>query len=154
TLIDTPGAYPGIDSEERGISESIAQNLAVLSRLRTPIICTVIGECRSGGAIAIGGGDILKMRQYATCSVFSPAGGANIIWKTDENAPLAAEAMGVTSSVLKDLGIVDETIPEPLGGAHRDLEGMAVTLKDTLSRQLDRLAGIPLDELLVRRFDR
>ncbi|HLS97869.1 MAG: acetyl-CoA carboxylase carboxyltransferase subunit alpha [Porticoccaceae bacterium] len=154
TLIDTPGAYPGIDSEERGISESIAQNLAVMSRLRTPIICTVIGEGSSGGAIAIGVGDILNMLQYATYFVISPEGCANIIWKTVEKAPLAAEAMGVTSSVLKDLGIVDETIPEPLGGAHRDLEGMAVTLKDTLSRQLDRLAGIPLDELLARRFDR
>ena len=154
TLIDTPGAYPGIDSEERGISESIAQNLAVMSRLPTPIICTVIGEGSSGGAIAIGVGDILNMLQYATYFVISPEGCANIIWKTVEKAPLAAEAMGVTSTVLKELGIVDETIPEPLGGAHRDLEGMAVTLKDTLSRQLDQLAGIPLDELLARRFDR
>ena len=154
TLIDTPGAYPGIDSEERGISQAIAQNLAVMSRLPTPIICTVIGEGSSGGAIAIGVGDILNMLQYATYFVISPEGCANIIWKTVEKAPLAAEAMGVTSTVLKELGIVDETIPEPLGGAHRDLEGMAVTLKDTLSRQLDQLAGIPLDELLARRFDR
>ena len=154
TLIDTPGAYPGIDSEERGISESIAQNLAVMSRLPTPIICTVIGEGSSGGAIAIGVGDILNMLQYATYFVISPEGCANIIWKTVEKAPLAAEAMGVTSTVLKELGIVDETIPEPLGGAHRDLEGMAVTLKDTLSRQLDHLAGIPLAELLARRYDR
>ena len=125
-----------------------------MSRLPTPIICTVIGEGSSGGAIAIGVGDILNMLQYATYFVISPEGCANIIWKTVEKAPLAAEAMGVTSTVLKELGIVDETIPEPLGGAHRDLEGMAVTLKDTLSRQLDQLAGIPLDELLARRFDR
>jgi acetyl-CoA carboxylase carboxyl transferase subunit alpha len=154
TLIDTPGAYPGIDSEERGISESIAQNLAVMSRLRTPIICTVIGEGSSGGAIAIGVGDILNMLQYSTYFVISPEGCANIIWKTIEKAPLAAEAMGVTSSVLKELGIVDETIPEPLGGAHRDLEAMAATLKETLSGQIDRLVEIPLDELLATRFDR
>jgi len=154
TLIDTPGAYPGIDSEERGISESIARNLAVMSRLRTPIVCTVIGEGSSGGAIAIGVGDRLNMLQYATYFVISPEGCANIIWKTAEKAPLAAEAMGVTSSVLKELGIVDETIPEPLGGAHRDLEGMAATLKQALSRQLDELAAEPLDGLLDRRFER
>lgn len=154
TLIDTPGAYPGIDSEERGISESIAQNLAVMSRLRTPIICTVIGEGSSGGAIAIGVGDKLNMLQYATYFVISPEGCANIIWKTVEKAPLAAEAMGVTSKNLEELGIVDETIPEPLGGAHRDLEKMAATLKERLSAQLDELSEIPLDELLEKRFDR
>lgn len=154
TLIDTPGAYPGIDSEERGISESIAQNLAVMSRLRTPIICTVIGEGSSGGAIAIGVGDKLNMLQYATYFVISPEGCANIIWKTVEKAPLAAEAMGVTSKILQELGIVDETIPEPPGGAHRDLEAMAVTLKSKLSSQLDELVNIPLDQLLARRFDR
>ena len=154
TLIDTPGAYPGIDSEERGISESIARNLAVMSRLRTPIICTVIGEGSSGGAIAIGVGDRLNMLQYATYFVISPEGCANIIWKTVEKAPQAAEAMGVTSTVLKDLGIVDETIPEPLGGAHRDLETMAETLKRRLVSQLDELAETPLDQLLERRFDR
>ena len=154
TLIDTPGAYPGIDSEERGISESIARNLAVMSRLRTPIICTVIGEGSSGGAIAIGVGDRLNMLQYATYFVISPEGCANIIWKTAEKASLAAEAMGVTSSVLEELGIVDETIPEPLGGAHRDLESTAATLKKTLSRQLEELAAEPLDGLLDRRFDR
>ncbi len=113
TLIDTPGAYPGIDSEERGISQAIAQNLAVMSRLRTPVICTVIGEGSSGGAIAIGVGDWLNMLQYSTYFVISPEGCANIIWKTAEKAPLAAEAMGVTSKVLAELGIVDETIPEP-----------------------------------------
>jgi acetyl-CoA carboxylase carboxyl transferase subunit alpha len=112
TLIDTPGAYPGIDSEERGISESIAQNLAVMSRLRTPIVCTVIGEGSSGGALAIGVGDQLNMLQYSTYFVISPEGCANIIWKTVAKAPEAAQAMGVTSKILQDLGIVDETIPE------------------------------------------
>ena len=154
TLIDTPGAYPGIDSEERGISESIAQNLAVMSRLKTPIICTVIGEGSSGGAIAIGVGDKLNMLQYATYFVISPEGCANIIWKTVDKAPQAAEAMGVTSTVLKELGIVDETIPEPLGGAHRDIEAVAETLKGRLVAQLDELAEIPVDKLLDRRFDR
>ncbi|WP_444935341.1 acetyl-CoA carboxylase carboxyltransferase subunit alpha [Microbulbifer sp. EKSA008] len=154
TLIDTPGAYPGIDSEERGISEAIAQNLAVMSRLRTPIICTVIGEGSSGGALAIGVGDQLNMLQYSTYFVISPEGCANIIWKTVEKAPLAAEAMGVTSSVLEELGIVDETIPEPLGGAHRDPDAMASSLKDRLSEQLDQLSSIPIDELLEKRYQR
>ncbi|AWF80465.1 acetyl-CoA carboxylase carboxyl transferase subunit alpha [Microbulbifer sp. A4B17] len=154
TLIDTPGAYPGIDSEERGISEAIAQNLAVMSRLRTPIICTVIGEGSSGGALAIGVGDQLNMLQYSTYFVISPEGCANIIWKTVEKAPLAAEAMGVTSSVLEELGIVDETIPEPLGGAHRDPDAIANSLKDRLSEQLDQLSSIPIDELLEKRYQR
>ncbi|WP_444924496.1 acetyl-CoA carboxylase carboxyltransferase subunit alpha [Microbulbifer sp. DLAB2-AF] len=154
TLIDTPGAYPGIDSEERGISEAIAQNLAVMSRLRTPIICTVIGEGSSGGALAIGVGDQLNMLQYSTYFVISPEGCANIIWKTVEKAPLAAEAMGVTSSVLEELGIVDETIPEPLGGAHRDPDAMAVSLKERLGEQLEQLSAIPIDELLEKRYQR
>ena len=115
TLIDTPGAYPGIDSEERGISEAIAQNLAVMSRLRTPIVCVVIGEGSSGGALGIGVGDHLAMPQFSTYFVISPEGCANIIWKSSEFAPQAAEAMGVTSSTLEELGIVDTTIPEPLG---------------------------------------
>lgn len=154
TLIDTPGAYPGIDSEERGISESIAQNLAVMSRLKTPIIATVIGEGSSGGAIAIGVSDWLNMLQYSTYFVISPEGCANIIWKTAEKAPLAAEAMGVTSSVLEELGIADETIPEPLGGAHRDIDTMAETLKGRLIEQLDRLQSEPLDQLVEKRFNR
>lgn len=154
TLIDTPGAYPGIDSEERGISESIAQNLAVMSRLRTPIICTVIGEGSSGGALAIGVGDHLNMLQYSTYFVISPEGCANIIWKTVEKAPLAAEAMGVTSRVLQDLGIVDETIPEPLGGAHRDIDAMAATLKERLIQQLDHFSSVNLDDLLDKRYER
>ncbi len=154
TLIDTPGAYPGIDSEERGISESIAQNLAVMSRLRTPIICTVIGEGSSGGALAIGVGDQLNMLQYSTYFVISPEGCANIIWKTVDKAPLAAEAMGVTSTVLEELGIVDETIPEPMGGAHRDIDAMAATLKARLSTQLDGLVSEDIDTLLERRYQR
>ncbi|WP_299776016.1 acetyl-CoA carboxylase carboxyltransferase subunit alpha [uncultured Pseudoteredinibacter sp.] len=154
TLIDTPGAYPGIDSEERGISEAIAQNLAVMSRLRTPIICTVIGEGSSGGALAIGVGDQLNMLQYSTYFVISPEGCANIIWKTVEKAPLAAEAMGVTSDNLENLGIVDTTIPEPLGGAHRDIDAMAASLKTHLVEQVDRLAQVPLEELLEQRYER
>lgn len=154
TLIDTPGAYPGIDSEERGISESIAQNLAVMSRLRTPIVCTVIGEGSSGGALAIGVGDHLNMLQYSTYFVISPEGCANIIWKTVAKAPEAAQAMGVTSKILQDLGIVDETIPEPLGGAHRNVDDMAKKLQERLVAQVDRLAKEPIDALLERRYQR
>lgn len=154
TLIDTPGAYPGIDSEERGISEAIAQNLAVMSRLRTPIICTVIGEGSSGGALAIGVGDQLNMLQYSTYFVISPEGCANIIWKTVDKAPLAAEAMGVTSENLEKLGIVDTTIAEPLGGAHRDVDAIAASLKAHLIQQVDSLQQVPLDELLDKRFER
>jgi len=154
TLIDTPGAYPGIDSEERNISEAIARNLAVMSRLKTPIICTVIGEGSSGGALAIGVGDRLNMLQYSTYFVISPEGCANIIWKTSEKASLAAEAMGVTSANLEKLGIVDQTIPEPMGGAHRDIETMCTTLKDSLSSQLDELSAVPVDVLLEKRFER
>ena len=154
TLIDTPGAYPGIDSEERGISEAIAQNLAVMSRLKTPIICTVIGEGSSGGALAIGVGDHLNMLQYSTYFVISPEGCANIIWKTVEKAPLAAEAMGVTSDNLEALGIVDETIPEPLGGAHRDMDGMAEKLQVRLIDQVDRLSAQPIEDVLQKRYQR
>lgn len=154
TLIDTPGAYPGIDSEERGISESIAQNLAVMSRLRTPIICTVIGEGSSGGALAIGVGDHLNMLQYSTYFVISPEGCANIIWKTVAKAPEAAQAMGVTSKILQDLGIVDETIPEPLGGAHRNVDMMAKNLQERLVAQVDRLSKEPIDALLECRYQR
>jgi acetyl-CoA carboxylase carboxyl transferase subunit alpha len=141
TLIDTPGAYPGIDSEERGISESIAQNLAVMSRLATPIICLVIG-------------DHLAMLQYSTYFVISPEGCANIIWKSSENAPDAAEAMGVTSSILQDLGIVDATIPEPLGGAHRDVDLMAERIKEHLVGQLEVLQQLPIEDLLSKRYQR
>ena len=154
TLIDTPGAYPGIDSEERGISEAIAQNLAVMSRLKTPIVCIVIGEGSSGGALGIGVGDHLAMLQFATYFVISPEGCANIIWKTSEKAPDAAAAMGVTSDKLQELGIVDASIAEPLGGAHRDADEMAERVRDHIVRQLDALTELETDVLLQRRFDR
>jgi acetyl-CoA carboxylase carboxyl transferase subunit alpha len=154
TLIDTPGAYPGIDSEERGISEAIAQNLAVMSRLRTPIVCVVIGEGSSGGALGIGVGDHLAMLQYSTYFVISPEGCANIIWKSSEFAPQAAEAMGVTSSTLEELGIVDTTIKEPLGGAHRDVEEMARRIRDHVSAQLDRLCATDTESLVESRYQR
>lgn len=154
TLIDTPGAYPGIDSEERGISEAIAQNLAVMSRLRTPIICTVIGEGSSGGALGIGVGDHVNMLQFSTYFVISPEGCANIIWKTAEKAPLAAEAMGVTSKTLLELGIVDEMIPEPLGGAHRNHDEIATRLRQALARQLKVLEAEPVESLLEKRYQR
>lgn len=154
TLIDTPGAYPGIDSEERGISEAIAQNLAVMSRLKTPIICVVIGEGSSGGALGIGVGDHLVMLQYSTYFVISPEGCANIIWKSSEFAPDAAAAMGVTSSVLQDLGIVDATIPEPMGGAHRDIDEMALRIKAHLLNELAKIQSQPVEQTLSKRYDR
>jgi acetyl-CoA carboxylase carboxyl transferase subunit alpha len=154
TLIDTPGAYPGIDSEERGISESIARNLAVMSRLATPIICVVIGEGSSGGALGIGVGDHLAMLQYATYFVISPEGCANIIWKTTDKAPDAAEAMGVTSSVLLELGIVDGTIEEPMGGAHRDIDLTSERIKAYIINQLDALEQLPLEDMLAKRYER
>ena len=154
TLIDTPGAYPGIDSEERGISEAIARNLAVMSRLRTPIVCIVIGEGSSGGALGIGVGDHLAMLQYSTYFVISPEGCANNIWKSSEFAPDAASAMGVTSSTLQDLGIVDATIPEPLGGAHRNPVEMAQRIQSHLVEQVDRLCAIDTDAMLEARYQR
>lgn len=154
TFIDTPGAYPGIDSEERGISEAIAQNLAVMSRLKTPVICIVIGEGSSGGALGIGVGDHLAMLQYSTYFVISPEGCANIIWKSTANAPDAAAAMGVTSSVLQDLGIVDATIPEPMGGAHRDIDTMSESIKQHILGQLESLTDQDTDELLAKRYER
>jgi acetyl-CoA carboxylase carboxyl transferase subunit alpha len=154
TLIDTPGAFPGIDAEERGISEAIAHNLAIMSRLRTPVTCIVIGEGSSGGALGIGVGDHLAMLQYATYFVISPEGCANIIWKTSEKAPDAAEAMGVTCDVLQELGIVDASIDEPLGGAHRNVELMAQRLQAHLVQQLSLLKDMPLDELLEKRYQR
>jgi len=154
TLIDTPGAYPGIDSEERNISESIAQNLAVMSRLRTPIICTVIGEGSSGGALAIGVGDRLNMLEFSTYFVISPEGCANIIWKTSDKAPQAAQAMGVTSENLIDLGVVDESIEEPLGGAHRNIDEMSDSLRNKLLSQVDALMRYSIDDLLENRYQR
>ena len=154
TLIDTPGAYPGIDSEERGISESIARNLAVMSRLATPIVCIVIGEGSSGGALGVGVGDHLAMLQYSTYFVISPEGCANIIWKDTKHAPEAAEAMGVTSKVLQELGIVDATIPEPMGGAHRDVDLMAQRIREHIVAQLRDLRQLPLQDLLAKRYQR
>lgn len=154
TLIDTPGAYPGIDSEERGISEAIAQNLAVMSRLKTPIVCLVIGEGSSGGALGIGVGDHTAMLQYSTYFVISPEGCANIIWKTSEKAPDAAEAMGLTSTILENLGIVDSTIPEPMGAAHRDIDLMAERITAHLSEQLAKLKALDTDDLLAQRYER
>ncbi|CAA0078527.1 Acetyl-coenzyme A carboxylase carboxyl transferase subunit alpha [Zhongshania aliphaticivorans] len=154
TLIDTPGAYPGIDSEERGISEAIAQNLAVMSRLKTPIVCVVIGEGSSGGALGIGVGDHIAMLQYSTYFVISPEGCANIIWKSSEFAPDAAEAMGLTSTVLEELGIVDATIPEPQGGAHRDIDLSAARVRDHIASQITRLQTLSEEELLETRYAR
>lgn len=154
TLIDTPGAYPGIDSEERGISEAIATNLAAMSHLKTPIISVVIGEGSSGGALGIGVGDQLAMLQYSTYFVISPEGCANIIWKSTDKAPDAAQAMGVTSQVLQDLGIVDATIAEPLGGAHRDIDLMASRIKEYLVEQLNILSERPIEEVLESRYQR
>jgi acetyl-CoA carboxylase carboxyl transferase subunit alpha len=154
TLIDTPGAYPGIDSEERGISESIATNLAVMSRLRTPIVSVVIGEGSSGGALGIGVADHLAMLQYATYFVISPEGCANIIWKSSDFAADAAAAMGVTSEKLQELGIVDASIEEPLGGAHRDKGLMAQRIREHVSAELAKLRAMSIDDMLDARYAR
>lgn len=154
TFIDTPGAYPGIDAEERGQSEAIARNLAVMSRLQTPIISTVIGEGGSGGALAIGVCDRLYMLEYSTYSVISPEGCASILWKSAEYASEAAEAMGITAARLKELGFVDKVIKEPLGAAHRDPELMAANIKVALLEGLKELGRIPLDKLVDARYSR
>lgn len=152
TFIDTPGAYPGIGAEERGQSEAIARNLKVMSRLSVPIVCTVIGEGGSGGALAIGVGDRVNMLQYSTYSVISPEGCASILWKSASKAPLAAEAMGVTAQRSKELGLIDAIIPEPLGGAHRHQEEMAKRLKQQLLSDLESLQSLGRDELLDQRY--
>jgi len=154
TFIDTPGAYPGVGAEERGQSEAIARNLFVMSELKTPIVCTVIGEGGSGGALAIGVGDRLLMLEYSTYSVISPEGCASILWKSAEKAPDAAEAMGLTAPRLQELELVDQIINEPLGGAHRDMESMAESLKQALKDNLEVLDAIPLDKLLEQRYQR
>ncbi len=154
TFIDTPGAYPGIEAEERGQSEAIARNLAVMASLRAPIIATVIGEGGSGGALAIGVCDRLLMMQYSTYSVISPEGCASILWKSAEFASLAAEAMGLTAARLNELGFVDEVVKEPMGGAHRDMDAAALSLKHALLKQLAGLKGLSLDALLDKRYDR
>ena len=150
TFIDTPGAYPGIGAEERGQSEAIARNLFVLADLKTPIVCTVIGEGGSGGALAIGVGDRMLMLQYSIYSVISPEGCASILWKSAEKAADAAEAMGITSSRLKELQLVDIVIEEPLGGAHRDVDEIAQRVKQQLVEQLDQLERLPGDQIAAR----
>jgi len=154
TFIDTPGAYPGIDAEERGQSEAIARNLFVMSQLKTPIICTVIGEGGSGGALAIGVGDRVLMMQYGTYSVISPEGCSTILWKSAEKASDAAMAMGITSERLKELGLIDQIVAEPLGGAHRDMDAVALNLKNALNENLDVLQCMSLDALLESRYER
>ncbi len=154
TFIDTPGAYPGIDSEARGINEAIAENLAVMSRLKTPIIATVTGEGNSGGAIAIGVCDHLNMLQYSTYFVISPEGCATILWKSADHKADAAKAMGVTSERLEELGIVDTTIEEPLGGAHRDIKLMSKRIKEKLIEQIQQFTNMDTSALLERRYKR
>ena len=154
TFIDTPGAYPGVGAEERGQSEAIARNLRVMAHLRTPIICTVVGEGGSGGALAIGVGDRVLMLRYSTYSVISPEGCASILWKSADKAQLAAEAMAITSDKLKELGLIDGIIPEPLGGAHRDPDKAAENIKQTLLENLEQLRDHDMDSLLNQRYER
>ena len=154
TFIDTPGAYPGIGAEERGQSEAIATNLKVMARLSVPIICTVIGEGGSGGALAIGVGDKVNMLQYATYSVISPEGCASILWKTAEKASTAAEAMGITAQRIKELNLIDQIVEEPLGGAHRDMDQMAVKLKQALKSDLAELETLEKEQLIEKRYDK
>ncbi|MBD9360621.1 acetyl-CoA carboxylase carboxyl transferase subunit alpha [Methylomonas fluvii] len=155
-LIDTPGAYPGIGAEERGQSEAIARNLFEMSKLRTPIICTVIGEGGSGGALAIGVGDRLLMLEYSTYAVISPEGCASILWKSADKAQLAAEAMGITSDRVREQGFLDEVIREPVGGGHRNFEKIAANLQEALCRHLNELRqqADNMDLLLERRYQR
>jgi len=154
TFIDTPGAYPGVGAEERGQSEAIARNLQVLSRLPVPIVCTIIGEGGSGGALAIGVGDRVNMLEYSTYSVISPEGCASILWKDAANAEAAATALGITSDSLKKLGLVDEVIGEPLGGAHKELDEVAQRIADCIETQLDELAALTTDQLLEQRYQK
>ncbi|BAK77419.1 acetyl-CoA carboxylase, carboxyl transferase, alpha subunit [Pseudogulbenkiania sp. NH8B] len=154
TFVDTPGAYPGIGAEERGQSEAIGRNLYEMARLKVPVICTVIGEGGSGGALAIAVGDYVNMLQYSTYSVISPEGCASILWKTAERASDAAEALGITATRLKTLGLVDRVLNEPIGGAHRDHAQMMGSMKRMLQEQLRDLTAKPLEELLKTRFDR
>jgi len=154
TFIDTPGAYPGVGAEERGQSEAIATNLKVMAELTVPIVCTVIGEGGSGGALAIGVGDRVNMLQYSTYSVISPEGCASILWKSADKAPIAAEAMGVSAPKIKALGLINTIIEEPLGAAHRDYDGMAANLKACIKQQLAQLSSLPTDKLLEERYER
>ncbi|HEX9396548.1 MAG TPA: acetyl-CoA carboxylase carboxyltransferase subunit alpha [Burkholderiales bacterium] len=154
TFVDTPGAYPGIDAEERGQAEAIGRNLFEMARLKTPIIVTIIGEGGSGGALAIAVGDVVQMLQYATYSVISPEGCASILWRSAEKAPEAADALAITSSRLKTLGLVDKIIPEPLGGAHRDPQMTAQALKKALAEALKQVKEKKPKELVEERLER
>ena len=154
TFIDTPGAYPGIGAEERGQSEAIARNLSAMTELKTPIICTVIGEGGSGGALAIGVGDRVLMLEYSTYSVISPEGCASILWKSADKAQDAAESLGITAKRLLELKLVDGIIPEPLGGAHRDIDATAESLRQALLQQLDNIGGLTPEQLLKARYQR
>lgn len=154
TFIDTAGAYPGVGAEERGQSEAIATNLKVMSSLKVPVICNVVGEGGSGGALAIGVGDYVNMLQYSTYAVISPEGCASILWRDSDKAPQAAEAMGLTAPRLKELGLIDEVIEEPLGGAHSNPQQIAQRMKETLQRQLQELGQFEQDVLLDRRYQR
>jgi acetyl-CoA carboxylase carboxyl transferase subunit alpha len=154
TFIDTPGAYPGIDAEERGQSEAIGRNLFEMARLRTPVIVTVIGEGGSGGALAIAVGDLILMLQYATYSVISPEGCASILWRSAEMAPDAAEALGITATRLKTLGLIDKIVPEPLGGAQRDPQATAQALRKALAEALKQLSDKKPKELVEERLER
>ena len=154
TFVDTPGAYPGVGAEERGQSEAIGKNLYVMAELRVPLICTIIGEGGSGGALAIAVGDTMLMLQYATYSVISPEGCASILWKSADKAPDAAETLGITATRLKALGLVDKIISEPLGGAHRDYPAMMQTLKKALQESLKHVQGQTMEEMLQARFSR
>jgi acetyl-CoA carboxylase carboxyl transferase subunit alpha len=154
TFVDTPGAYPGIDAEERGQSEAIGRNLFEMGRLRTPIVVSIIGEGGSGGALAIAVGDVILMMQYATYSVISPEGCASILWRSAEMAPDAAEALGITASRLKTLGLIDKIVPEPLGGAHRDPQAAAQALKKALAEALKQLQDKKPKELVETRLER
>ncbi|OEG03175.1 acetyl-CoA carboxylase carboxyltransferase subunit alpha [Aeromonas caviae] len=154
TFIDTPGAYPGVGAEERGQSEAIARNLKVMAGLTVPVVCTVIGEGGSGGALAIGVGDRVNMLQYSTYSVISPEGCASILWKSAEKASVAADAMGITAQRLKELKLIDNIVEEPLGGAHRDVEKMAKHLKARIKQDLDVLRPLDSEQLLEQRYQR
>src|SRR6185503_19444507 len=152
TFVDTPGAYPGVGAEERGQSEAIGRNLYEMAELGVPVICTVIGEGGSGGALAIAVGDATLMLQYATYSVISPEGCASILWKSADYAPQAAETLGITSTRLKALGLIDRIVNEPPGGAHRDHDAMMQNLRKALQESWKQLKDKPIDELLEARF--
>lgn len=154
TFIDTPGAYPGIGAEERGQSEAIGRNLFVLSELKIPIVCTIIGEGGSGGALAVAVGDVVNMLQYATYSVISPEGCASILWKSADKAEEAAKIMGITASRLRTMGLIDQIIDEPLGGAHRNYPSVMESVRKSLQESLEQLQGITSKELLEKRFKR